>query len=225
MIEIVENKLWVQRMKLTFFGLEIGTRMTVIRLAGDSLFIHSPISLDIKLKQELDRIGRVDFVVSPNKMHHFFIADYMQGYPAALVFASPGLPEKRKDVAFKYLLKDNPENQWAHYLGQKIFYCGEDFREVVFFHRETRTLIVADLIMNFRENTAFLTKLVLKVVGSYNKPISPVDTGLTANQKAMAAASLEYILGWDFDRIILAHGDIIETGGKKVLSELFFWLN
>ncbi|MBU1996344.1 MAG: DUF4336 domain-containing protein, partial [Candidatus Omnitrophica bacterium] len=155
----------------------------------------------------------------------FFIADYMQGYPAALVYASPGLPEKRKDVDFKYILKDNVENQWANYLGQKIFYCGEDFREVVFYHRETRTLIVADLIMNFRENTAVLTKLVLRIAGSYNKPITPVDTGLTANQKALAVASLDHILGWDFDRIILSHGDIIETGGKQVLAELFSWLN
>ncbi|MBU1995849.1 MAG: DUF4336 domain-containing protein, partial [Candidatus Omnitrophica bacterium] len=73
MIEIVGNKLWVQKIKMTFFGLNIGARMTVLRLAGDSLFVHSPVHLDVKLKQELDRIGRVDFVVSPNKMHHFFI--------------------------------------------------------------------------------------------------------------------------------------------------------
>lgn len=225
MIEIVENKLWVKKISLSFLGLNIGTRMTVMRLGGDSLFIHSPVQLDEKTKQEIDKIGRVDFVVSPSKMHHFFIADYMQRYPAALVYASPGLPEKRKDISFKYKLKDGPENQWADHLEQKIFFCGEDFREVVFCQKETKTLVVADLIMNFHQDTAFLTKLVLKIMGSYGKPMTPVDTNLTANQKALAVASLDCILGWDFDRIILAHGDIIETGGKQVLAEVFSWLN
>ena len=225
MREIVENKLWVKKVNLTFFGLNIGARMTVVRFGGDSLFIHSPVQLDGATRQEIDRLGRVDFVVSPNKMHHFYIADYIQEYPAALVYASPGLTEKRKDITFKNELKDGAESQWADYLGQKIFYCGEDFGEVVFYHRETKTLIVADLIMNFCQDTAFLTRLVLQVMGSYSKPITPVATRLTLTQKALAVASLDCILGWDFDRIILSHGDIVETGGKQVLAELFSWLN
>ncbi|MHA1538193.1 MAG: hypothetical protein ACTSUD_11610 [Alphaproteobacteria bacterium] len=35
---------------------------------------------------------------------------------------------------------------------------------------------------------------------------------------------LERILGWDFERIVLAHGHLIERGGKAVFAEAMRWL-
>jgi hypothetical protein len=34
--------------------------MTVIRLAGDRLLLHSPVTLDAELRRALDALGRVD---------------------------------------------------------------------------------------------------------------------------------------------------------------------
>jgi hypothetical protein len=31
--------------------------------------------------------------------------------------------------------------------------------------------------------------------------------------------SIERMLAWDFDRIVMAHGDIVETGGRRMLIE------
>jgi Domain of unknown function (DUF4336) len=50
MRELARN-LWVVERPQRFYGLEVGTRMTVIRLAGGSLLLHSPVSLDRELRR------------------------------------------------------------------------------------------------------------------------------------------------------------------------------
>lgn len=52
---------------------------------------------------------------------------------------------------------------------------------------------------------------------------SPGHEALFRN-KAAARASLERILSWDFDRIILAHGHVVETGGKETLRSAYAFL-
>ena len=42
--------------------------------------------------------------------------------------------------------------------------------------------------------------------------------------RAAARQSLEQILAWDFDRVIVAHGDIRESGGREALKAGYAWL-
>jgi hypothetical protein len=37
-------------------------------------------------------------------------------------------------------------------------------------------------------------------------------------------ASVERILQWDFDRVVVTHGDVLEHGGKDALRAGFAWL-
>jgi hypothetical protein len=46
---------------------------------------------------------------------------------------------------------------------------------------------------------------------------------LTRDRKA-ARASLERVLQWDFDRIIMAHGEVLQSGGKTAMQKAFRWL-
>ncbi|MDY0748095.1 DUF4336 domain-containing protein [Paucibacter sp. R3-3] len=78
--------------------LSVSTRMTVVRLDGDSLWLHSPIPLDNGLRAELDILGVVRAIVTPNKMHHLFLTPCAAAFPAAVVYGAPGLAEKRPDV-------------------------------------------------------------------------------------------------------------------------------
>ena len=38
------------------------------------------------------------------------------------------------------------------------------------------------------------------------------------------AAAMEKILAWDFDRVIVCHGEVLETGGREALREGYRWL-
>jgi hypothetical protein len=39
--------------------------------------------------------------------------------------------------------------------------------------------------------------------------------------RAAAGQSLERILAWDFERVIVTHGEVLETGGHACMSEAF----
>ena len=106
---------------LRFYGIEGGTRMSICQLSDDSLWLHSPLKLNEELKGELDWLGAVRFVVSPNKLHHLFIGDYFAAYPETRIYAPPGLPEKRPELPFHSVLGYAPEPGWAEDLGQMVF--------------------------------------------------------------------------------------------------------
>lgn len=213
-------------MPLRFYGVEVGTRMSVVRLSGEGggLWLHSPIRLDRGLKERLDVLGPVRFVVCPNRLHHLFAGEYFGAYPEASIYASPGLHEKRPDLPFHGVLGDAPEPGWAQDLDQAFFQGDRQLREVVFYHRESRTLIVADLVQSAHSGSPRLTRLVTRLNRTYEKPGPPLPIKLGFRDKAAARASLERILSWDFERIVLAHGDIVETGGKAVFRNAYSFL-
>ncbi|MCA9401531.1 MAG: DUF4336 domain-containing protein [Candidatus Omnitrophica bacterium] len=222
--ELVDREIYTYRVPFRFLGLPIGTRMTVIRLTGDALLIHSPVDLTPQTKPVIDQLGLVKYVVAPNNMHHLYIDDYLQHYPYAQIFAAPGLPEKRKDIKFHHVLKSEPERLWGDVLDQTVFYGHPDTKEVVFFHRTSRTLILTDLIMHLTDNIGMISKMLVRSMGMLNKPSPPPDFSTVLKGNAQAKMSAERILQWDFENIILAHGDLIIGGGKDKFREAYQWL-
>ena len=87
--EISSGRLWVAEAPLRFYGIEVGTRMSVVRLSAGDLWLHSPSGLTERFRRDLDRLGPVRFVVCPNKLHHLFVEAYFSAYPASRVYASP----------------------------------------------------------------------------------------------------------------------------------------
>jgi hypothetical protein len=225
--EIVPDRLWVREMPLRLFGVELGTRMSVVRLSGEGsgLWLHSPVALDRPLREELDELGQVRFVVCPNRGHHMFAGEYFAAYPDATVFAAPGLPEKRTDLPFEGVLGDEPEAGWAKDLDQTVFRGDRVLREVVFCHRESGTLIVADLVQTDDPASPLFTRLVKRLNGIHQRPGPLLPFRLGFRDKAAARTSLERILSWDFDRIVLCHGPIVESGGKAVFREAYSFLS
>lgn len=42
--------------------------------------------------------------------------------------------------------------------------------------------------------------------------------------RAAAERSIEHILAWDFDRLIMSHGDILEADARDTLAGTLAWL-
>jgi hypothetical protein len=202
-----------------FYGVRLQTRMTVATLSGSRLFVHSPVALDASTRRDLDRLGDVAFIVSPNKIHHLSIGDYVDAYPKARVFASPGLPERRPDLTFDGVLGDRPDPAWAAELDQAEMRGNVFFSEIVFLHRASGTLLVADLVENFDRHTASpLGRTLARIFGVGSEPVASPEHRLYTSDADAAAESLERILSWDFERIILSHGTLIESGGRAVME-------
>ena len=202
-----------------FYGVRIQTRMTVVQLSGSRLFLHSPVPLDAPLRRDLDSLGEVAFVVSPNKIHHLSIGEYIDAYPRARVFASPGLSERRADLAFDGILGDQPDPGWVAELDQAEVRGNVFFAEIVFLHRASRTLIVTDLVENLdSETTSVFGRSLARLFGVGSEPVASPEHRLYTTDVAAAAASLERIRSWDFERIILSHGTLIESDGRAVMD-------
>jgi hypothetical protein len=154
----VGEDLWAvdgPHVKLAFPGgsVPVPTRMVVVRLASGGLFLWSPTEPDEGLRKEIDALGPVRHLVSPNKLHYAHIATWKRAYLEATAWASPGVRERAAsqhlDVSFDADLGVLPEEAWREDLDQLLFRGSRFMEEVVFFHRKTRTLILADYIENF----------------------------------------------------------------------------
>ncbi len=220
----LDENLWVAYRPQRFYGLEVGSRMTVVRLSGERLLLHSPVFLDPDLRGELDAIGRVCFAVAPNRVHHLRAGEVAQAYPEARLWVAPGLERKRPDLQFAGVLGDDAPAEWTGELDQ-VFFRGRPYEnEVVFHHRASRTLLLCDLAFNFGPNTATPTRWLMKALRSFGRfGPSKLDPLLIRDRHA-ARESLERILAWDFDRVVVAHGDVLERGGREALRRGYSWL-
>lgn len=216
--------LWVAERPQSFFGLPVGTRMTVIRLTGGRLLLHSPVSLDAALRAQLDALGRVCFVVAPNRVHHLYAGDVRKAYPESRLWIAPGLETKRPDLVYEAILTDEAPVEWRGEVDQ-VFFAGRPYEnEVAFCHRASRTLITCDLAFNFGPSAAAVTRFLMRAIRSYGHlGPSKLDPLLIRDRRA-ARASLERILAWDFGRVVVAHGDVQESGGREILRKGYAWL-
>ncbi|MGI9247565.1 MAG: DUF4336 domain-containing protein, partial [Woeseiaceae bacterium] len=138
---------------VSFYGFPYPTRMAVARLSDGTAWVWSPVELTDELFDAVNTIGPVSHIVSPNKIHHIFLAEWAERFPDARVFAPPGLAQRRSDLHFDAELGDDPDPAWAADIDQVIFRGSLFMEEVTFFHRASRTAIICDLIQRHPEAT------------------------------------------------------------------------
>jgi hypothetical protein len=207
------------------------TRMTVVRLSSGDIWVHSPTKLTPSLARDVAALGPVRHLVSPNFIHYASIPEWSAAFPEARCWASPGVRERAKaqhiDVRFDADLDDAPPPAWAEDIDQLVFAGSSVMREVVFFHRASRTLLLTDLIENFEpEMLPPRWRWLIRMSGSVHPDgKAPLDMRMTfALGRAKARESLARMLAWAPERVILAHGKWYENGGTAELQRAFRWL-
>lgn len=203
-------------------GIDFGGRMTVIRLHSGDLFLHSPVRLSDGLGEELKNLGNVKYIVAPNRFHHLYLRDYIEAYPLAEFYAAPGLSGKRKDIAFTGELADGHRYGWGGEVEHTVFGGIPALSEAVFFHPESRTLLLTDLLFNFSHNLSTAQIIFARLNGVYLNPgVSRMARYLFLKDRGKARESAERILSWDFDRVLLAHKDMVEAGSREAVMKAF----
>lgn len=220
----LDENLWIARRPLKLVVGDVGARMTVIRLPDGALLVHSPVALDTPTRAALDALGPVRWVLGPCKVHHFYLPDFAAAYPDAALLAAPGLEAKRRDVKFAHVLNDDLELPFGGAVEHHVFAGSPMMNEVVLLHRPTRTLVLTDLAFNLPPGARNEARLFHRLVGATGRfgPHRVVRLGI--RDRAAAARSLERVLGWDFDRVIVSHGEVLETGGKAAMRDAFAFL-
>jgi hypothetical protein len=220
--ELHADSLWIATLPFRFLGLEMGARMTIVRLGDGSLLVICPIDLTPPLRAELDALGTVRAVVAPNRFHYLCVAEYSRAFPDAALYLAPGL--KLKNVSVRGTLGERVEPLWSDVLDQTFFLGNKLEQEVVFYHRASRTLILTDLCFNLSRSRNRVQRIVSRLFGTHKGFGPSFLSRVTTRDRKAAQASLKRVLQWDFDRVIVAHGEVLHSGGKPALQKAFRWL-
>lgn len=220
----LDQGLWVADQSLRVAGVDLGARMTVVQLADDALLLHSPIQPTTELLGEVRSLGRVAAIVAPNRFHHLFAGAWLEACPGAQLFVASGLETKRADLAIAGVLSDTPDRLWQGTLEQVVLAGIPLTNEVVFFHRASRTLIATDLAFHIGPDHPALTRLLFRLSGAYGRLAPTFLERLLVRDRTSCRAALERILDWPFERVIVAHGTVLESGGRQELARGYAWL-
>lgn len=108
-------------------------------------------------------------------------------------------------------------------------------KEIAFLHKPSRTLINADLVFNLPAHEQYSKTGTNAQSGIYSKIINNfLNTRPGKGQqrfiwyacvkdKISFNESAKIVAGWDVEKIIPCHGDVIEGDGKAVFRRLFAW--
>lgn len=229
----IDKNIWIVdgseiKMNFKIFKMPFTTRMTIVRLSNNKLWIHSPIAYDKELDNKIKALGEIAYIVAPNKYHYSYILDWYNHYPQAQVYLAKGIRVKLNvEVKEQFILLESvAETIWSKEILFTPFKGSIAMEEVVFFHKESATLILTDLIENIEVNDLpFFYKIVFKIGDNqYPKARTSRDLRSSFISKKKAIESYTIIESWNPDKIIFSHGRIILENGSEKLKEAFFWL-
>ncbi len=220
LFEYQKDGIWIKEYPVHYAGVDFNSRMTVIRLLNNNLLIHSPCEIDRKTQLAIERLGQVEFIVAPGSYHYLHVESAQQAFPNAETLICPGIERKNPKMEFDWFLGNRPDPRWENDFEQVLVRGNKYIWEVAFYHKITQTLILVDLIENVTDDTEdvswalkFWWKLVFRM---WNNPKPAPEYQLGWKDKKAASISLKRILSWDFERIIIAHGDLIEENAKEL---------
>lgn len=215
---------------VSFFGFDYPTRMVVVRLKDGGLWLWSPIELGREIEQAVCALGPVQHLVSPNKLHHLYLAAWRARFPAAKMWGTASTVAKFKELDFSGTLTDRPPPDWAGQIDQYHFANSRFLDEVIFFHRKSSTAIIADLSQPFSETFLkrhwpwWLRSIArrARMVEGWGYP--PLELRLSFRRRAAARAKVRALIDADPERVVVAHGEIVRSGGATFLRRAFSWL-
>ncbi|AKQ66028.1 Methanol oxidation protein [Myxococcus hansupus] len=220
----------VARMRVGPLSLPFPTRMAIVRLNSGGLWLWSPTAPTPELFAEVDALGPVAHLVSPNRFHYASIPAWKARYPQATAWASPGVRERARsqniDVTFDADLEDTAPPAWSRDLGQHIFRGSRFVEEVAFFHGASSTLILADMVMALEpERLQPRWRWLLSLGGTMWPGQTPREVQVTSwGRTEQARASYEQLRAWQPRRVLLGHGRCYLDDGAAQLERAFAWL-
>ena len=215
MTNLAEN-LWLFRYPLKLIGADLHRNVTVVRLPSGELVIHSTGPFAPEDVAHINSFGKPRWLLDTMLRHDTFAKRGKEVFPDATYLAPEGFS---KLVGFSTGPLLPAPAEWGDEIQVKRVEGVPSMEEHAVFHRASRTLIVADLLFNFGPDAPAWTRfLMLAAVGRKHDPGMARSMRMTVKDDAALRRSLAAIEAWDFDRIIVGHGEVVETGGKQAFA-------
>lgn len=213
---------------IRFYGLPFTTRATVVKLPDGTIWLHSPTQHHPDLQKAVEAIGPIRHLVAPNWIHYAYVGQWQAALPEVTVWAAPGVAERaasrKVEIRIDHELGDTAPPDWGGALKSMVVRGSHVHHEAVFFHEASRTLILTDLIENFEPR---MIPWWMRIVAKPAKLLAPDgqmprDMRLTFKGRYdLLRTQVETMIGWNPDKVIIAHGAWFERDGVAELRRAF----
>ena len=196
--------------------LELPRRMTAIRLSTGELAIFSAIALREPDMAELEALGRPGFLIVPSVRHRLDAPGYAQRYPEMTVVAPRAGAEKIAEVVHVDTSTPNFGDNSVRY----VEVAADSALEVD--GDDGLTIIVNDLIGDIHGESGIGGWLlrVMGFAGDDPHVPGPVKLALGKHKTEVAQQFRRWAERDDLRRVIVSHGDSIESDPKGTLRKL-----
>lgn len=227
----VADDIWIlEGGNVSFHGFPYPTRCVIVRLPSGGLWVWSPIRLDEDLRQAVNTLGTPRHLVSPNKIHHLFLQQWKAAWPETKLWGPQSTIDKRRDLAFEPALDETVPPDWEGVIDMVRFAGSPVMDEVVFLHRPSATVILADLSEHFSQS--FLNRnwkpwqrWIAGLWGiTEGKGYAPLEWRLSFLDRKRARACRDRILSWQPEKAIMAHGEWRAESGTAFLKNALSWV-
>lgn len=218
MFDVVGDGIWTHRARYRFGALVFPHAVTVMRMRGGSILVHSPASLDDATRDALTKLGSVGSIVWPSWWHDLHLREWADAFPDAVSYVAPDLRRAVAGRTNARVLSDGLD------IDADIFVAAVDrlgvwFDEYVLLHRPSKTLVVADLVVSVDlASLPFPTNVFFSLMGTRPGPKIPWYYPLIARDRARLRAQLDRIASLDFDKLIVGHGDVVTSDARAVFA-------
>jgi hypothetical protein len=211
--------LWSLERQVRFGAAVMPSRSIVVDVGARRLVLISP---PADACAELDRLGTLAAIVAPNSFHYLYAGAYLQRYPGAELFVAPELPERVPSLPRAVELVADLDVGWRDALPYVVLGPHRGLSEVLFFHAATRTLILTDIASNLVSFRNGYERLLWRSSGM------PSGFGLSRNARRLllrdrtaARAALRTAARWPFERIVMAHGAVVERDAHATFTSAY----
>lgn len=229
----VADRLWiVDSGPLKAMGMiPLPVRMTVVQLADGSLLLHSPTRYDAGLQRELEALGPIRHLVAPSISHWTLVQAWQEHLPGATTWAAPGLRErgqvKRSSLRIDHDLGAGAPEPWSGVLDRIEVPGIGGFCEICFFHRDSRTLILTDLVQNMEPDKLPRLFRPFAALAGATAPNGRAPAYLRAIIRLKGEPARQAgrrLMALEPERVIFAHGRWFERDAAARLKRSLAWL-
>ena len=206
----------VMAFPLRFFGIDFARNVTLLRLGDGRLVIHSTAPFTERDVAAIRSFGEPAWLVDATLLHETFAKEGRAALPALHYLAPEGF-KAVSGVATQRL--DPPPSAWAGEI-EVLQVEGTKKKEHLFFHRRSRTLVVADLFFSFPAETGGWARFFARRIMGLPPNLFGVSRffRLLITDKQAFERSINKMLEWDFERVVVAHREPLQAGARAAVE-------
>jgi hypothetical protein len=198
-------------------GIDFRRNVTVLRLRDGRLVIHSTAPFSERDLGVIKKFGEPAWLVDATLMHDTFAK---KGRAALLGSSYLAPPDFAKQIGISTESLFPPPSDWAGEI-DVLRIEGIRTNEHALFHRQSRTLVVADLFFSFPKTIRgwprFFARHIMRLPRLFG--VSVFFRRLMIRDRQAFADSMNVLLAWNFERVVVAHWQPVEKDARHAVEQ------